>query len=209
MRDTVKSAKRLLAACAAAAMALTPAAATAQETEAQTKQFGPRVQKEGKAALPGTKQPSAEVVATHGAWSIECETPPPQEGAAVAPKKQCGMVQTSFSEKNKKIGIKLVIVRGKQDGKDVTKLRVMAPIGVYLPTGVALEIDGAAVSRVPFTLCIPSSCIALADAQQKTLDKLKKGTKANFIVYFGPGADFPISVSLEGFSAALGALAEL
>ena len=199
-------AKSMLAACASAFLIASPALA---QDSGQNKQFGPRVKTEGKTGLPGQQQPQSEIVATHGSWKIECETPPPQEGAAVAPKKQCGMTQTAFSEKNKKIGIKLVVVRGKQDGKDVTKLRVLAPIGVYLPTGVALEIDGAAVSRVPFTICIPSSCIAIADAQPKTLDKLKKGTKANFIVYLGPGAGFPITISLEGFAAGLGALSEL
>ena len=58
----------------------------------------------------------------------------------------------------------LVIVKGKQNGKDVTMMRVMAPIGVFLPTGVALEVDGGAVGRVPFTRCLPQVCIAFAEA---------------------------------------------
>jgi hypothetical protein len=33
------------------------------------------------------------------------------------------------------VGLTLVVVKGEQDGKEVTMLRVMAPIGVYLPTG--------------------------------------------------------------------------
>ena len=113
------------------------------------------------------------------------------------------MVQITRSEKNPKVGLSLVIVRAKQGDKDVVMMRVLAPIGVYLPTGVALEVDGAAVGRVPFTRCRPQICEALAEASPETLEKMKKGTAANFIVYEAPGLGVPMKISLEGFSAGL------
>ncbi len=116
------------------------------------------------------------------------------------------MVQVTRSEKNPKVGLSLVIVRAKQGDKDVVMMRVMAPIGVYLPTGVALEVDGAAVGRVPFTRCRPQICEALAEASPETLGKMKKGTAANFIVYEAPGLGVPMKISLEGFSAGLDSL---
>ncbi len=164
--------------------------------------FGPRV-KPGQAVQPG--QPAAaapaaaETVATHGAWQIQCSAD--KDG-----KKGCGMVQVTRSEKNPKVGLSLVIVRAKQGEKDVVMMRVMAPIGVYLPTGVALEVDGAAVGRVPFTRCRPQICEALAEASPETLAKMKKGTAANFIVYEAPGLGVPMKISLEGFSAGLESL---
>ena len=88
-------------------------------------------------------------------------------------------------------------------------MRVMAPIGVFLPTGVALEIDGEAVSRVPFTYCLPQVCIAIAEASPATLEKLKKGGKANFIVYEAPGRGMSLEFSLKGFTAGLKQLHEL
>ena len=116
------------------------------------------------------------------------------------------MVQVTRSEKNPKVGLSLVIVRAKQGEKDVVMMRVMAPIGVYLPTGVALEVDGAAVGRVPFTRCRPQICEALAEASPETLAKMKKGPAANFIVYEAPGLGVPMKISLEGFSAGLDSL---
>ena len=116
------------------------------------------------------------------------------------------MVQVTRSEKNPKVGLSLVIVKSKQGDKDVIMMRVMAPIGVYLPTGVALEVDGAAVGRVPFTRCRPQICEALAEASQETLEKMKKGTAANFIVYEAPGLGVPMKISLEGFSAGMDSL---
>ena len=40
----------------------------------------------------------------------------------------------------------------------------------------------------------------------ETLEKMKKGTAANFIVYEAPGLGVPMKISLEGFSAGLESL---
>ena len=180
--------------------------AVAQQEQIPPKKFGPRID----AAQAGAA-PAVEVIATHGAWKIQCETAQSgqaAEGQAVG-QKQCGMVQGARSEKNPKAALTLVLIRAKQADKQVTMMRVMAPIGVFLPTGVALEIDGAAVGRVPFTRCMPQICMAFAEASPETLDKMKKGTAANFIIYEAPGLGLPMKISLDGFSAAYGALGEL
>jgi len=158
---------------------------------------------------PSQQPPSApQVVATHGDWKIQCETPAANAQGAQA-QKQCGMIQTARSDKNPKVGLTLVLVKGQQNGKAITMMRIMAPVGVYLPTGVALEVDGGAVGRVPFTRCLPQVCIAFAEATRETLDKLKKGSAANFIIYEAPGLGLPLKISLNGFSAAYGALDNL
>ncbi len=184
---------------------LTVSVGFAQTEQPQQKQFGPRAN-----AKPAREAaPAAEVVATHGAWKIQCETAKTASAEGQAPARQCGMIQGTQNEKNPKAGLTLVIVKAKQADKDVTMMRVMAPIGVFLPTGVALEIDGAAVGRVPFTRCMPQICIAFAEASPETLVKLKKGTEANFIVYEAPGIGLPMKLSLDGFSAGLEALGKL
>lgn len=175
----------------------------AQQDQTQKKQFGPRI-KPGQAA-------AVEVIATHGAWKVQCEEMPAGDAAAgLEPgQKMCVMVQVTRSEKNPKAGLTLVLVKSKQGGKNVTMMRVIAPIGVFLPTGVALEIDGAAVGRVPFTRCMPQICMAFAEASPETLDKMKKGSAANFIIYEAPGLGLPMKISLDGFSAAFDALENL
>lgn len=204
MRITAKSI-RLAAFTALGLLAALPGIDTAfaQKTNPPPpKQFGPRVQ-QGQGAPQGP-----ETIATHGDWKIQCEAA--QAGEGVAPgSKQCGMVQSTKSEKNPKAGLTLVIAKMKQGDKDVTMMRVMAPIGVFLPTGVALEIDGAAVGRVPFTRCVPQICMAFAEASPETLVKLKKGKGANFIIYEAPGVGLPMAISLSGFSEALESLDKL
>jgi invasion protein IalB len=177
-----------------------------QKPAAGQQNFGPRI-KPAQPDAGGAPASLMETVATNGAWQVQCGTAPAQDGTAdPAAKKQCGMVQVTKSEKNEKIGLSLIIVKAKQGDKDVLMMRVMAPIGVYLPTGVALEIDGAAVGRVPFTRCRPQICEAFAEASADTLAKMKKGTAANFIIYEAPGLGIPMKISLKGFDASLTAL---
>lgn len=191
------------------------------------RQFGPRV---NPAARPQAAAP--QVIASHGDWTIQCEQQPatasgptaePAGGPATspenvaasnaqqpkAPERTCGIIQTARHEQRKNIAISLVLLRGEQQGKQMTMMRVMAPIGVYLPTGVALEIDGEAVGRVPFARCMPQTCIAFAEASPPTLEKLKKGGKANFIIYEAPGVGISLLLSLKGFTAALAELDKL
>jgi invasion protein IalB len=98
------------------------------------------------------------------------------------------------------------VVQGDKTGFN---MRVIAPIGVFLPTGVALEIDGEAVGRVPFTRCMPQVCMAFAEASPETIAKMKKGKEANFIIYEAPGMGLPMKLSLEGFSASLAELEKI
>lgn len=137
------------------------------------------------------------------------QTPAPNAGDNADTKKFCGMIQSTRFEKKPQIGLTLYISRQKLGDKISTQMKVLAPIGVYLPTGVALEIDGTAISRVPFSNCLPQVCLARGEASPETLDKLKKGNMANFIIYEGPGAGLPMKISLKGFGKALDALDNL
>jgi invasion protein IalB len=198
--------------CSALALMVFAGAAAAQEKPAPSRNnFGPRLQQptQQQPPAPAQQAPAPQIIATHGDWKIQCETPPTGGEGAAAAQKQCGMVQTARSDKNPKVGLTLVLVKAQQNGKSVTMMRVMVPIGVYLPTGVALEVDGGAVGRVPFTRCLPQVCIAFAEASNDTLDKMKKGRAANFIIDEAPGLGLPLKISLSGFSAAYGALDNL
>jgi invasion protein IalB len=185
-----------------------------QEQAPQRNNFGPRnPQAPRSGAGPraqGQQGPAPEVVSTHGDWKIQCEAAGKQNAdGQTPPDKQCAMVQTSRSEKNAKLGLTTVFVRTKQNGKETTMMRILAPIGVYLPTGVALEIDGGAVGRIPFMRCLPKICVAFGEAGAPTLDKFRKGSAANFIIYEAPGIGMPIKISLNGFAAAYTALGKL
>lgn len=182
-------------------------AQSAQPVPSQVKNFGPRLKKQQPQKGQQRRVANTKTIAEHGDWKITCEEArQTKDGKTVRP---CGMVQTGVNEKRKNLALTLVLVKAEQNGKTATMMRVMAPIGVFLPTGVALEIDGAAVGRVPFTRCLPQVCVAFAEASPKTLEKLKKGGKAKFLIYEAPGLGISVDLSLKGFTAALNNLHQL
>ena len=67
---------------------------------------------------------------------------------------------------------------------------------------------------MPFTRCLPQTrvspplCTATAEAQASTLDKMRKGKEANFIIYEAPGKAIKMPISLNGFTASFKALAD-
>jgi invasion protein IalB len=184
--------------------------AFAQDTKANPDEgstgFGPRA---GVQAQPGEQAapeaPQTETIATRGAWSVQCTEVPGGKGA-----KTCGMIQNTKSDKNENVAISIVVSRVKRDGKAATFMRILAPIGVYLPTGIPVEIDGAALpNRMQFSRCLPRICEAFGEASPESLAKFKKGTAAVFYLYDRPGNSFPMKVSLEGFGAGLADLDKL
>ena len=166
------------------------------------------------------------VKARHGAWNIQCEGPrnatvnaadlakelessQKTKGKSDKParKQQCGMVQTVKSKERKNVGLSVILFRTrKKDKTEGALLRVLAPSGVFLPNGLAMEIDGKAQGRIGFLRCLPNGCIAQAELTKKLLKALKSGTAANFIIYEAPGRGLALEISLKGFTAAYKAL---
>jgi invasion protein IalB len=161
-------------------------------------------------AAPGTQAagPKIETVATHGKWEIQCSDAPAQDGQPAA--KSCGMIQVGKSEKNENIAISLIINKVKQGDKSQTLMRALVPIGVYLPTGIAMEIDGAALEgRMNFTRCNPRACEGFGEASPASLKKFLKGKVATFYIYDRPGNGYPIKIPLEGFAEGLADLGKM
>lgn len=195
------------------------ATAAAQQAQPSPQQFGPRVNSGGNAGAGGAapNRPAPDLIAENGKWKVQCETRPAgkdEQGKDVPEMKACAMVQVSRDEQRPQVALSLIMRHQKQGGKSATMMQIMAPIGVFLPTGIALEIDGQAVGRVPFVRCLPQTrvspplCTATAEAQAATLEKMRKGSTANFIIYEAPGKAIKLPISLNGFTASFKALVD-
>jgi invasion protein IalB len=170
--------------------------------------LGPRKDVKPQAAPEGA--PQVETVATHGEWQIQCTEVPPAAAGQPSPGKSCGMTQVVKSDKSENIGMSLIINRVKQNGKKITMMRALVPVGVYLPTGVAMEIDGAALEgRMSFTRCNPRACEGFGEASDTTMKKFMKGKTATFYIYDRPGNGFPLKVKLEGFAQGIADLDQM
>ncbi len=167
--------------------------------------FGPRVRRAPGAQGGAPAGPKPEILLQEGMWRVICETVPVAKDKT---QKACYVSATATDPKRKGVFVSLIVLKVKRKdakGKPVMghMMNVRAPVGVYLPTGIALEIDGKAIARVPFIRCNPMFCESLAEARPETLAKLKKGKKAKFIVYGAPGQGLPLEFDLKGFTAAL------
>ena len=78
-------------------------------------------------------------------------------------------------------------------------LRVLAPVGVLLPNGLCLNIDGTDMGRVAFVRCLPNGCVAEVVMDDALLNQLSSGTTAIFVVFKTPEEGIGIPVSLNGF----------
>jgi invasion protein IalB len=179
------------------------AMAQEQAPEGAAQNFGPRKGAQVPGAAGGDEGPKAETVATHGSWLVQCaNAPAAQEGQPAG--KACGMLQNAKSEKNEKVGISVIVSRLKGADGAKTVMRVLVPIGVYLPTGIPVEIDGAALpNRLVFTRCTPRICEAFGEPSQESLSKFLKGNDSIFFLYDRPGNGYPLKISLTGFAAGL------
>jgi invasion protein IalB len=79
---------------------------------------------------------------------------------------------------------------------------VLMPLGVLLPPGVKLAVDGANLATAPFTICLPQPpiCVSSVGAQAEFIDALKKGGKLTLTAQNSQGKDVNLDVSLIGFS---------
>jgi invasion protein IalB len=154
---------------------------------------------EQKAQQPGV------VKSNHGAWSIVCDTPAGANG------EQCALMQNVIADDRPEVGLSVVIL--KTADRKATILRVLAPLGVLLPNGLGLNVDGNDIGKAYFVRCFSDGCyseVVLDDTKVKddeqTLKVLLAGKTATFIVFQSPEEGVGIPVDLSGFKQGYEAL---
>jgi len=144
------------------------------------------------------QQQSGTVKSTHGAWSIICDRP------AGATNEQCVMMQNVIAEDRPEMGLSVVVLRTADNKAEI--LRVLTPLGVLLPNGLGLYVDGKDIGRAYFARCFEDGCYAEVILEKTLLDTIKAGKSAVFIVFQAPEEGIGIPVDLTGFSDAFAAL---
>jgi invasion protein IalB len=147
------------------------------------------------AGAAGPELSSSQVKATHGAWQLRCGQPP---GAKA---EKCALVQSVKAEDRPNVSLTVIFLRS-YDGK-TRILRVVAPLGVLLPTGLGLKIDNVDVGHAPFLKCGPVGCVAEVVANDDLIGKMKTGQSAVFIIFQTPEFGIGVPVSLSGFGDGL------
>jgi len=149
-------------------------------------------------AVPGSTTPASAqgaVRSVHGDWQIRCDTPPG------AKSEQCALIQSVVAEDRSNAGLTVIVLKT-ADGKSKL-MRVVAPLGVLLPSGLGLKLDNVDVGRAGFVRCLPNGCVAEVVMDDKLLGQLKTAKTATFIIFETPeeGIGFPLSLNglAEGY----------
>jgi len=137
----------------------------------------------------------SELKDTVGAWQVRCGRP------AGARAEKCALVQSVKAEDRRNVSLTIIFLRSFTDDKKL--LRIVAPLGVLLPTGLGLKIDGEDVGHAPFLKCGQIGCVAEVIADDKLMDKLKTGKNAIFIIFQTPEEGIGVPIDLAGFSDGL------
>ena len=138
------------------------------------------------------------VRSVHGDWQIRCDTPPGAQGV------QCALIQSVVAEDRSNAGLTVIVLKTADQKSKL--MRVVAPLGVLLPSGLGLKLDNQDVGRAGFVRCLPTGCIAEVIMDDELLGKLKGGQAATFIVFQTPEEGIGIPVSLNGFPSAFDSL---
>jgi invasion protein IalB len=138
------------------------------------------------------------VKSTHGDWQMRCETPPG------AKSEQCALVQSVAAED--KPNVTLLVIALKTADQKSRLLRIVAPLGVLLPSGLGLKIDEKDIGRAGFVRCLTTGCVAEVVMDDNLVGQMRTGKNATFIVFQTPEEGIGIPVSLEGFAKGLESL---
>src|SRR6202165_5405928 len=132
------------------------------------------------------------VRSVHGDWQIRCDTPP---GAQA---EQCALIQSVTAEDRINVGLTVIVLKTADQKSRL--MRVLAPLGVLLPSGLGLKVDQTDIGRAGFVRCLPNGCIAEVIMDDNLIKQLKTGQTATFIIFQTPEEGIGIPVSLKGFS---------
>ena len=149
-------------------------------------------------APSGYAQAQGVTVATHGNWELRCDTPP---GAQF---EQCSLMQWVQDENRDNVGLVVIVVKTADQAAQL--MRIVAPLGILLPAGMGLRIDGESIGVAEYVRCQVEGCYVEILLDQELLAQFRDGTNATFVIYGTPEEGIAIPVPLDGFAEGFAAL---
>lgn len=103
------------------------------------------------------------------------------------------------------IAVRIYIVE--REGDSVARLQLLLPVGLYVPAGVKLTVDGGTAYTIPFTWCLTNTCIAGNPAKPELLREMENGRSFTIEVVDTNMLAVKTSVPLDRFAAVRGGAA--
>ncbi len=154
------------------------------------------------------------VKANFGEWEMRCDDAAQAAQGNVQTKdtplkQQCILYQNIADERDDKLNLVVVVLKTSDPRSPNLRrpvLRVIAPLGILLPRGLALRIDQTEIGSTGFVRCLNNGCVAEVDMDETLIGRFNKGQTATLYVAFTPQEQRGLVLSLTGFDKGYDAL---
>lgn len=146
-----------------------------------------------------------------GDWGFVCSTSDTAGADDKEAKESCNLFQTALlnRDEGEGPGQRVLLTRvGYLDGNEKPVLLITAPLGILLPMGITVEVEGHDAIRIPVQRCDAGGCLAYVVMDPPFVAAMKKGDEAKVTVYDTQRRGVPIPLSLKGFTDGMEALAK-
>lgn len=134
---------------------------------------------------------------THGDWQKHC-------ALDAMGLEECFLFQAVDMQAN---GERVMTVIAASPPSAEPLLRITVPLGVLLPNGLNMTIDGDDLGTVGFLTCFVDGCMTQVTLTADVLSSMKAGNAASITIYDTVGQPASLPLSLSGFTAGWGSLA--
>jgi invasion protein IalB len=128
----------------------------------------------------------------HSDWQVRCDTP------AGAQSEQCVITQSVTAADRANVNLTITVFKTADHKSSI--LRVVAPVGVLLPSGLGLKIDNAEVGRAGYVRCLRNGCVAEVVMDDNLVKQLRAGQTVTFVIFQIPEEGIGFPMNLEGFA---------
>ncbi|MCP4328133.1 MAG: invasion associated locus B family protein [Alphaproteobacteria bacterium] len=143
------------------------------------------------------QQQPLEPEATFDDWAKACEEIP-QGG------RKCFVFQNVTTQDGTRPIVTLTVLKVPEAARPILLLTV--PLGVFLPQGLGMSIDGNEPLRIPLQICSPNGCQSQFEFPDKLLGAFKAGNNGTVKMFDPGGKEVNVPFSLKGFTKALASI---
>lgn len=151
-------------------------------------------------ALPvgGPVQARPEHGQTFKDWTARCEQAPDTS------KERCFIFQNLVLKESGKRLVHMAVGYLAADGQATAV--VTMPLGISLPPGASISVDGGAPQEITIERCDNDGCVGAVALSKQLLAQLKRGREARISFHDGTRRRIAVPVSLLGFTAGFNSL---
>lgn len=150
-----------------------------------------------------TNTKNAQFIAgSYGDWGGECVT-------VLDNTPECHLFQRILWDDTKEEALLAHLFWTQRAGKPVLRLRLIAPLGTYLPSGMLLRLEGDKEFVAQFQYCVGGGCFVNLDLADDVIAAMHKAKMLHVAYQQLNGTVGSVQVSLIGFENGLRALKEL